>query len=59
LPAQRREYALALIVQRRWITISELSNELQVSAATVRRDLALLARQRLIMRVHGGVGRTL
>lgn len=59
LPAQRREHALALITERRWITIAELSRELRVSVATVRRDLDLLARRSLIVRVHGGAGKTL
>lgn len=35
-------------------TISELSNELQVSEATVRRDLETLEKQGVIRRVYGG-----
>ena len=35
-------------------TIAELAGELQVSEATVRRDLQSLERRALAMRVHGG-----
>ena len=57
LPQQRRESVLALVAQKRWITVRELMSELQVSEATVRRDLDCLARRNLIVRLHGGAER--
>jgi DeoR family transcriptional regulator, aga operon transcriptional repressor len=36
------------------VEVTELSGSLGVSAATIRRDLALLERQRLLTRTHGG-----
>jgi DeoR family transcriptional regulator of aga operon len=36
------------------VAVAELSGELGVSSATVRRDLALLEEQRLLARAHGG-----
>jgi uncharacterized membrane protein len=54
LPRQRQEAVLALVARRRWITVRELRSELQVSEATVRRDLDWLARRNLIIRLHGG-----
>jgi DeoR/GlpR family transcriptional regulator of sugar metabolism len=56
LPAQRQAYALALVTKQRWITVTELKAALRVSLATVRRDLDRLARDDLILRVHGGAG---
>lgn len=43
-----------LITSRGTVTLAELSEALAVSAATVRRDLADLEYQRLILRTHGG-----
>ena len=54
LPAQRQAYMLALVTNRRWMTVAELKAELCVSLATVRRDLDQLARDHRIVRVHGG-----
>ena len=54
LPRQRQEAVLALVAKKRWITVRELRSELQVSEATVRRDLDWLARRNLIIRLHGG-----
>src|SRR5947207_15878105 len=36
------------------LNVTDISDELGVSAATVRRDLDLLERQRLLARTHGG-----
>jgi DeoR family transcriptional regulator of aga operon len=43
-----------LITARGTVSLAELSSSLKVSAATVRRDLADLEFQRLILRTHGG-----
>lgn len=51
---QRLNRVLEIISERGSVSIAELSDELNISAATVRRDLTSLADQRLIMRTHGG-----
>lgn len=43
-----------LIAARGTVSLAELSEELRISPATVRRDLAELEYQRLILRTHGG-----
>jgi DeoR family transcriptional regulator of aga operon len=48
---------VALITERGSISLSELSDALSVSPATMRRDLADLEYQRLILRTHGGATR--
>lgn len=54
LAAERAERILALLNVRRVMRVDELSAELCVSAATVRRDLAELGAHGQIRRVHGG-----
>lgn len=54
LPQQRQDSVLALVAQKRWVTVRELMSELHVSEATVRRDLDRLAGRNLIVRIHGG-----
>lgn len=48
---------VALITDRGTVSLAELSKELDISPATVRRDLADLEYQRLILRTHGGATR--
>ncbi|MDF1487950.1 DeoR/GlpR family DNA-binding transcription regulator [Tessaracoccus caeni] len=45
---------LALLSERGHVQLSTLAEELGTSAATIRRDVALLAEQGLIERTHGG-----
>jgi DeoR family transcriptional regulator of aga operon len=45
---------LALLSERESVTLAEFSDALDVSPATVRRDLADLDYQRLLRRTHGG-----
>jgi DeoR family transcriptional regulator, aga operon transcriptional repressor len=45
---------LDLLGQRGSVSLSEISGELGISPATVRRDLAELEYQRLLLRTHGG-----
>lgn len=45
---------LALLSERGHVSLSTLATELGTSAATIRRDVALLAEQGLIQRTHGG-----
>lgn len=54
LSAQRRQRLLALLRHHGALGTRELAQRLGVSEATVRRDLALLARQGLVLREHGG-----
>jgi len=45
---------LSLLTDRESISLASLSDELQVSAATIRRDLAEMEDQGLLVRTHGG-----
>lgn len=56
LPAERRRRLLELLGGRGAVRVTELADELTVSASTVRRDLAGLHRDGRIVRVHGGAG---
>ena len=52
--SQRMVQILDLIAERGTLSLEELSDELHISPATARRDLADLAEQRLLVRTHGG-----
>jgi DeoR/GlpR family transcriptional regulator of sugar metabolism len=54
LTAQRRKKILELTETRSSITVNELCDLLHVSDMTIRRDLRVLANDRLLERVHGG-----
>ncbi len=54
LPEGRRQRMLELVRKRKSITTAELVNELASSAATVRRDMAILEDLNLLKRSHGG-----
>jgi DeoR family transcriptional regulator of aga operon len=51
---QRLTAVLELVGRRGSVTIAEVGDALGVSTATVRRDLGVLAEQRLLTRTHGG-----
>ncbi|MET4782096.1 DeoR/GlpR family DNA-binding transcription regulator [Glaciihabitans sp. UYNi722] len=51
---QRLNELLELISERGTVSIAEISEALDISAATARRDLSTLAEQRLVTRTHGG-----
>lgn len=53
---QRREGILALAYQEGHVLVSQLADHLNVSEATVRRDLHNLAAQGLLELTHGGAG---
>jgi DeoR family transcriptional regulator of aga operon len=53
-PQQRLNALLELVSDRGNVTIAEIGTELGISPATARRDLAMLADQRLVTRTHGG-----
>lgn len=54
LPAERRNHILNELQSKGKIEIEVLSAELNVSPMTIRRDLALLEKQGLAHRTHGG-----
>lgn len=54
LSSDRRQQILEIILEKRSISIDELSNYFPVSSITIRRDLDRLAREGKIRRVHGG-----
>ncbi|MGN9843235.1 substrate-binding domain-containing protein [Nonomuraea sp. H19] len=54
LPDERRAQVVELLRRRGVVRVNELAAELDVSAITIRRDIALLSSQGLIRRVRGG-----
>jgi DNA-binding LacI/PurR family transcriptional regulator len=55
LPAERRERLLADLRARGTLRVSDIARALGVTAVTVRRDIAQLAGEGAIERVHGGI----
>ncbi|MBO2943343.1 DeoR/GlpR transcriptional regulator [Paenibacillus sp. F411] len=53
-PIRRYEKIMELLLTHKEITVSELSDQLEVSGKTVREDLTRLEEQGLLLRVHGG-----
>jgi DeoR/GlpR family transcriptional regulator of sugar metabolism len=54
LARQRQELILAQVRERGAVRVSDLAERFGVSDMTVRRDLDVLARRRLVAKVHGG-----
>lgn len=54
LIAERRQHILQLIQQHGRVLVSELSDELQISQITIRKDLDFLQSKGLVQRSHGG-----
>ncbi len=52
---ERQQRITALLKRRGRLTVQELQEALRVSPATLRRDLAALARTDAVVRTHGGV----
>lgn len=55
LAEQRRDRLLELVRQRRFASLLDLADELEVSESTVRRDLEQLQEAGSAQRIHGGV----
>ncbi|QOC91368.1 substrate-binding domain-containing protein [Micromonospora craniellae] len=55
LQAARRQHLLEALERDGWMRISDLSRRLGAAPVTIRRDLAQLAAEGLVQRVHGGV----
>ena len=53
-PAERHSHILRTLRQRGYVTVIDLCEELNVSEATVRRDLRSLEARDLLHRTHGG-----
>src|SRR5829696_5962133 len=53
-PKERRGRILELLHQTARVTVDELSESLNTSRETVRRDLALLSQEGLLRKIHGG-----
>ena len=54
LSLERQEEILEILNKNKSATVEELAKELYVSGATIRRDLAVMEKQGLIRRSHGG-----
>src|SRR3712207_7152787 len=54
LPERRQQRIAMLVREAGGVTIAGLEKELGISAATARRDLALLERRGKVKRTHGG-----
>lgn len=53
-PQSRRSAILSLLKERSSMSIEDFASYLRVSAETIRRDLAVLASEGLLLRTHGG-----
>lgn len=56
LRQERQSQILAMIEEKKFVTVRQLQQQLYVSLPTVRRDLAEMERLGLIQRRHGGAG---
>lgn len=54
LPTNRRDHILALLDEHGSVSITQIANEMQVSAITIRRDVALLAQEGKLEQIRGG-----
>ena len=57
-PPERRRRILEFLHQTARVTVDELSENLNTSRETVRRDLALLSQEGLLRKIHGGATTT-
>lgn len=53
-PAERRSYTLDQLEEQGHVSVNDLSEELDVSAVTIRKDLQFLEDEDLLIRTHGG-----
>lgn len=54
LKLERYEKIIQLVNQNGIVTVEDLADELQVSKATIRRDLVQLGEDKILLRTHGG-----
>ena len=57
-PAERHNHILEALKDQGYVTVSDLSDQLEVSEVTIRRDLRLLEDRNLLYRTHGGANPT-
>ena len=57
-PAERHNHILERLKDQGYVTVSDLSDQLEVSEVTIRRDLRLLEDRNLLYRTHGGANPT-
>lgn len=53
-PLRRYENIMELLLDKREVTVTELSERLHVTGKTIREDLAKLEEKGLLKRMHGG-----
>ncbi|MFT8389712.1 MAG: DeoR/GlpR family DNA-binding transcription regulator [Sporolactobacillus sp.] len=53
----RKAYILAVLKKEKHVSVRALSDALEVTPETIRRDLSVLERQKLLLRMHGGATR--
>ncbi|UVI28545.1 DeoR/GlpR family DNA-binding transcription regulator [Paenibacillus spongiae] len=53
-PLRRYEIIMEMLLERKEVTVNELSDRLAVTGKTIREDLAKLEEKGLLLRVHGG-----
>ncbi|BDG60156.1 DeoR/GlpR family DNA-binding transcription regulator [Caldinitratiruptor microaerophilus] len=56
LPAERRDRIVRELRKDRFLSVTELAGRLGASISTIRRDLAELEQEGVIVRTHGGAG---
>lgn len=54
LSIERHEQILQILMEKKSVTVGELSKTMFVSDATIRRDLSQMEKEGLIKRSHGG-----
>ena len=54
IPQERKQQILVLLSAEGYMTVEDLAERVYVSVPTIRRDLAALAEEGSIRRVHGG-----
>lgn len=55
LKNQRLDEILSIVQQQHYVTVAELSDRLYASPATIRRDVALLEKSKLVVKSYGGI----
>ncbi len=54
LASERLEYIIKLVTLEKFVSVESLSQDLNVSGETIRRDLKLLENKRIVKRTYGG-----
>ena len=54
LTKERHDLILQMLKQKRAVTVTELTKELEASESTIRRDLSVLDKEKKLIKVHGG-----